>query len=153
VSLDHAGRVLAPDELVRGDLAHGLEHLGRAVAHVLGGERVGWLHRHEREHLEQVVLDQPHLRGSARLRVEPLRPTAFAADGRVRAKRLRCAVVVHLRPHGRVLRAGTRLEIRVTRLSFFGQYTRLVIREGRAPLRRDRCLMPLSSRPVACRSG
>jgi hypothetical protein len=63
------------------------------------------------------------------------------------------AVVVHLRPYERVLRAGTRLEIRVTRRSSIGKYTRLVIREGQAPLRRDRCLMPGSSRPVACPSG
>ena len=57
VSLDHAGRVLTPDELVRGERAHGLEQLRLAVANVLRGERVGRLHRHEREHLEQVVLD------------------------------------------------------------------------------------------------
>ena len=49
--------VLAPDELVRGERAHGLEQLRLAVADVLRGERVGRLHRHEREHLEQVVLD------------------------------------------------------------------------------------------------
>jgi hypothetical protein len=63
------------------------------------------------------------------------------------------AVVVHLRPYQRVLRAGTRLEIRVTRPSFIGKYTRLIVRRGQPPLRRDRCLMPGSSRPVACPSG
>jgi hypothetical protein len=63
------------------------------------------------------------------------------------------AVVVHLRPYERVVRAGTRLEIRVTRPSFIGKYTHLLIREGQSPLRRDRCLMPGSTRPVACPSG
>lgn len=63
------------------------------------------------------------------------------------------AVVVHLRPYERVLRAGTRLEIRVTRPSFIGKYTRIVMRRGRPPLRQDRCLMPSSSRPVICPSG
>ena len=63
------------------------------------------------------------------------------------------AVVVHLRPYERVLRAGTRLEIRVTRPSFIGKYTRLIVRRGQPPLRRDRCLMPGSSRPIACPSG
>jgi hypothetical protein len=63
------------------------------------------------------------------------------------------AVIVHLRPYERVLRAGTRLEIRVTRPSFIGKYTRIVMRRGRPPRREDRCLMPRSSRPVACPSG
>jgi hypothetical protein len=63
------------------------------------------------------------------------------------------AVIVHLRPYERVLRAGTRLEIRVTRPSFIGKYTRIVMRRGRPPLRQDRCLMPSSSRPVICPSG
>ena len=37
--------------------AHGVQQLCLAVANGLGGQRVGRLHRHEREHLEQVVLD------------------------------------------------------------------------------------------------
>jgi hypothetical protein len=63
------------------------------------------------------------------------------------------AVVVHLRPFERVLRAGTRLEIRITRAPFIGKYTLVVVRRGQPPLRRDRCLMPGSSRPVRCPSA
>jgi hypothetical protein len=63
------------------------------------------------------------------------------------------AVVVHLRAYERILRAGTRLEIRVTRPSFIGKYTRIVVRRARPPWRQDRCLMPGSSRPVTCPSG
>jgi hypothetical protein len=63
------------------------------------------------------------------------------------------AVVVHLRPYERLLRAGTRLEIRITRPSLIGKYTRIVVRQGRPPLRQDRCLMPGSSRPVGCPVG
>jgi hypothetical protein len=63
------------------------------------------------------------------------------------------AAIVHLRPYERVLRAGTRLEIRVTRPSFIGKYTRIVLRRGRPPRRQDRCLMPRSSRPVTCPSA
>jgi hypothetical protein len=63
------------------------------------------------------------------------------------------AVIVHLRPYERVLRAGTRLEIRVTQPSFIGKYTRIVLRRGRPPRRQDGCLMPRSSRPVTCPSG
>jgi hypothetical protein len=48
---------LTPDDIVGGQRAHGLEQLRLAVAHILRRERVGRLHRHEREHLEQVVLD------------------------------------------------------------------------------------------------
>jgi hypothetical protein len=61
--------------------------------------------------------------------------------------------LVHLRPFERVLRAGTRLEIRVTRRSFIGKYTLIVMRRGEPPMRRDRCLMPGSRRPVKCPSG
>jgi hypothetical protein len=43
--------------LVRGERAHGLEQLRLAIANVLRGQRVGRLHRDEREHLEEVVLD------------------------------------------------------------------------------------------------
>jgi hypothetical protein len=57
VPLDDAGGVLTPDELVRGERAYGLKQLRLAVANVLWVKRVGRLHRHEREHLEQVVLD------------------------------------------------------------------------------------------------
>jgi hypothetical protein len=63
------------------------------------------------------------------------------------------AVIVHLQPYERILRAGTRLEIRVTRPSFIGKYSRIVMRQGRPPWRQDRCLMPGSSRPVGCPSG
>ncbi len=52
---------------------------------------------------------------------------------------------------GRRLDAGVVLEIRVTAPGTIGKYTRLRIRgAGRAPARRDGCLLPRSSRPVAC---
>jgi hypothetical protein len=57
VSLDHASDVLAPDDIVRRQRAHGRKDLRLAVADVLRGERVRRLHRDEREQLEEVVLD------------------------------------------------------------------------------------------------
>jgi len=60
------------------------------------------------------------------------------------------AGVRRLRAFERTLRAGLRLEIRVTRPGFIGKHTLLRIRRGRAPLRRDRCLMPGSTRPTRC---
>jgi len=38
----------------------------------------------------------------------------------------------------------------VTRGDAVGKFTRFRIRRGKAPLRADRCLVPGSSRPVAC---
>jgi hypothetical protein len=69
VSFDDACCVLPSHELVRGERSHGSEYLRLAVADVLRGERVGRLHRHESEHLEQVVLD--HVAQRAGLLVVP----------------------------------------------------------------------------------
>jgi hypothetical protein len=57
---------------------------------------------------------------------------------------------VRVRPLERVLRAGARITIRVTRPARVGKYVRLVIRDGSAPKRRDACLLPWSSRPTPC---
>jgi hypothetical protein len=48
------------------------------------------------------------------------------------------------------LPAGTRLTITVRRPGYVGKHTLIVIRRGRAPLRRDRCLFPGSSSPRQC---
>jgi PKD repeat protein len=48
------------------------------------------------------------------------------------------------------LRAGTRLQVLVTQKGLVGKYTRFRIRRMRPPVRTDRCLMPNSTRPVAC---
>jgi hypothetical protein len=50
----------------------------------------------------------------------------------------------------RVLEAGTRLVITVTKAGRIGKHTTIVIRRGRVPKRLDRCLMPGSVRPVRC---
>jgi plastocyanin len=55
-----------------------------------------------------------------------------------------------IRPFERLLRAGTILEIRVTKAGRIGKYTRFVIRGGAAPARRDLCVGPVSSRPAPC---
>jgi hypothetical protein len=65
-------------------------------------------------------------------------------------RRARTVRIVRLRSLERAFRAGVRLEIRVTQPGVIGKYTRLVIRAGRPPARRDRCLMPGSRRPVRC---
>ena len=58
-----------------------------------------------------------------------------------------------LRLFERELRAGTRLEFRVTRRGYVGKYTAIIIRRGAAPRRSDRCLRPGKARPVKCASA
>jgi PKD repeat protein len=50
----------------------------------------------------------------------------------------------------RVLRAGTRLQVLVTKKGLVGKYTRFRVQRVRPPVRIDRCLMPGSLRPVKC---
>ncbi len=50
----------------------------------------------------------------------------------------------------RVLPAGTKLIITVTKPGRIGKHTTIVIRRGKAPTRRDRCLMPGTRKPVRC---
>jgi len=51
------------------------------------------------------------------------------------------------------LRAGTRLEIRVTKAGFIGKVTRLRMRAGRSPRRDDLCLAPGATAPTRCTSS
>jgi hypothetical protein len=60
--------------------------------------------------------------------------------------------VIHVLRFQRVLAAGTRLTIRVTKPGRIGKYTQIVIRNGKAPTRRDRCLKPGSGKPRRCPS-
>jgi hypothetical protein len=57
---------------------------------------------------------------------------------------------IRLRSLERFHPAGTRIVIRVTSARLIGKYTRIVIRAGRMPARRDRCLLPDATRPVRC---
>jgi hypothetical protein len=55
-----------------------------------------------------------------------------------------------LRKFERDLRAGTRLEVRVTKPGYVGKFTSFVIRRRAEPKRADRCLAPGTTRPVTC---
>jgi hypothetical protein len=68
------------------------------------------------------------------------------------SRRARIVRVVRIRSLERAFRAGARFEIRVTKPGVVGKYTRVRIRAGRPPTRRDRCVMPGSRRPVRCPS-
>jgi len=58
--------------------------------------------------------------------------------------------VLRLRPYERPLRAGTMLEIRVLSGARIGKYTRILIRQGKSPARRDACVWPGARAPRAC---
>ncbi len=60
------------------------------------------------------------------------------------------AGVRRLRRFERDLRAGTRLELSITKPGYIGKRTVIVIRRGRAPWRSDRCLAPDTRRVVPC---
>jgi hypothetical protein len=62
-----------------------------------------------------------------------------AAGGFTRVRRLE-----------RELPAGVRITITVTKHGWIGKHTLIVIRHGRPPLRRDRCLYPGSTLPAPC---
>jgi hypothetical protein len=51
---------------------------------------------------------------------------------------------------GRLLRAGTVVQIFVTKPGTIGKYTRIRVRRGKLPSRADRCMIPGSARPVLC---
>jgi hypothetical protein len=55
-----------------------------------------------------------------------------------------------LRKFERDLKAGTRLEVRVTKPGYVGKFTSFVIRRRAEPRRTDRCLDPGATRPVRC---
>jgi len=66
-------------------------------------------------------------------------------------RRLRApAGTKRLRRFERDLRAGTRLEVRVTSAGHIGKYTEFVIRRRAEPRRVDRCLDPRKAAPVRC---
>jgi hypothetical protein len=62
-------------------------------------------------------------------------------------------VVRRLHRFERKLRAGTRLELTVSKQGYIGKYTVIVIRRGAAPWRSDRCLRPDTKRVVRCASA
>jgi PKD repeat protein len=57
---------------------------------------------------------------------------------------------VRVRSLERRLRAGAVIEVFVTAPGRIGKYTRITIRSNAAPARRDLCLQPGKSKPVAC---
>ena len=67
-----------------------------------------------------------------------------------RSRWARSTVMTRVRGFEGMLRAGVRLELRITRPGFIGKHTIIRIREGKAPARRDRCLYPGNTAPQAC---
>ena len=66
---------------------------------------------------------------------------------------LKSRKTVHLRPLERTFKAGTRIRLRLTAVGFIGKYVEIRTRRNKRPLRRDLCLRPGRTRPVACEGG
>jgi PKD domain len=60
---------------------------------------------------------------------------------------------VRFREFARIFTAGAKLEIKVSRGSDIGAYTRFTVRRRRIPLRFDSCLDPAGIKPIACPTG
>jgi hypothetical protein len=65
-------------------------------------------------------------------------------------KLARTAAFERLRRFERELRAGTRLEVAVTKPGAIGKWTLIAIRRGTAPRRQDGCLDSDTKRHVRC---
>ncbi|HEV2944794.1 MAG TPA: hypothetical protein VGX26_06765 [Solirubrobacteraceae bacterium] len=61
--------------------------------------------------------------------------------------------LVEFRRFERSLRAGSVLEIRVSKSGEIGKYTRFTIRRGKPPARVDMCLSPAGIQPIVCPSS
>ncbi len=68
-------------------------------------------------------------------------------------KQVRVSRKVRVRKLERLLRAGVTVKVYVTRPGTIGKFTRLRIRAGKAPARKDLCLAPRSWRPIRCPGG
>jgi hypothetical protein len=63
------------------------------------------------------------------------------------------AVTLRFHRFERLLPAGVVLEVRVSKAGRVGEYTRLLIRHQRTPIRLDECLDPAGITPMRCPSG
>jgi hypothetical protein len=70
-----------------------------------------------------------------------------------RSKSTKGMVLIALRRFERTLRAGTVLEIRVSKSGKIGKYTRFAVRRGKLPARVDTCLSPAGVKPIVCPSS
>jgi PKD repeat protein len=75
---------------------------------------------------------------------------AKSLRGKVKASRGKATGVVRFKRMERYLPAGTKIQVAVTQKDMVGKYTRFTIRRLALPARTDRCVLPGSSRPVAC---
>lgn len=111
----------------------------------------GWLTRHGARVtiLSVRAPRRAHVHVRCRGRGCPRPRSALAARAMGR-QRLHGTRTVRLHPYERRLRAGVRLTISVTRRGYVGKRTLIVLRHGKPPRRRDRCLFPGSRRARRC---
>jgi hypothetical protein len=91
--------------------------------------------------------------GQARITVRCRRRGCPIAAASRRTRSGPTATWVRFRRFERFLRAGVRLEVRVSRDGDIGAYTRFTVRRGRLPVRVDSCLDPAGIKPIVCPSS
>ena len=69
---------------------------------------------------------------------------------RIKARKKSAVGVARIQRVERSLRAGAVLQVYITKKGLIGKYTRFKIRRIALPIRSDRCVMPDSTKPVAC---
>ena len=69
------------------------------------------------------------------------------------AERVTASGTARLKRYERHLIAGVEIRVRVFQAGRVGKYTSFLIRRGRSPLRRDRCLAPGAMLPSKCPAG
>ena len=77
-------------------------------------------------------------------------PTRLVSALASRSKGSSGTALLTFRRFERSLRAGVKLEIRVSRSGQIGKYTRFAIRKGKLPARSDSCLSPSAVNPMPC---
>jgi hypothetical protein len=60
------------------------------------------------------------------------------------------AVTISFARFERALRAGVTLQVRVTMSGQIGKFTSFTVRRGKAPVRKDQCVLTFSSKPFPC---
>jgi hypothetical protein len=78
------------------------------------------------------------------------KPESRIAVSSTKSKAVSGAVTLSFARFERALRAGVTLQIRVTMSGQIGKFTSFAVRRGKVPLRKDECVVTITSKPFPC---
>lgn len=78
------------------------------------------------------------------------KPESRIAVSSTKSKSVSGAVTLSFARFARALRAGVTLQIRVTMSGQIGKFTSFAVRRGKLPLRKDECVVTMTSKPFPC---